>query len=127
MSADTAKAEALHRLIDQLPPSELHAARRYLEFLVRAVAEDSVQVTEEAPVARVGVGQAAFLEFRRGPRRFGYREADPSDPVQVALAGAPGDDEPSTPEEDKAAEDAWQAYLRGESVSDDELRREIGW
>ena len=49
------------------------------------------------------------------------------DPVLRALATAPVDDEPTTPKEDAAAEEAWQAYRRGEFVLNDDLRREIGW
>ena len=49
------------------------------------------------------------------------------DPVVRKLVAAPLDDEPSTPEEDAGAEEAWQEYLRGETVSNEELRREIGW
>jgi hypothetical protein len=38
---------------------------------------------------------------------------------------APYDDEPTTPEEDKGAEEAWQEYLRGKAISADEAKREL--
>lgn len=50
-----------------------------------------------------------------------------ADPVLQALRSAPPDDEPTTPEEDAEAEGAWQAYRQGRSVSNDVLRRELGW
>ncbi len=49
------------------------------------------------------------------------------DPVARALATAPLDDEPTTPKENTAAGQGWRAYRRGESVSNEDLRREIGW
>jgi hypothetical protein len=42
-----------------------------------------------------------------------------------ALQAMPEDDEPSTPEEDQSATEAWQAYLRGEAISADEAKREF--
>jgi hypothetical protein len=74
----------LYRLVDELPDSELHAARRFLEYL----------------------------------RNLG-------DPVLRAAMEAPEDDEPTTPEEDQGAEEAWQAYLRGEAISAEEAEREF--
>ena len=47
------------------------------------------------------------------------------DPVQRALLEAPEDDEPTTPEENKIAEEAWQEYLRGEGISAEEAKREL--
>jgi len=76
--------EELHRLVDELPDSESHAAKRFLEYL----------------------------------RNMG-------DPVLRALMEAPMDDEPTTPEEDKGAEEAWQEYLRGEAISAEEAKREL--
>jgi len=43
-----------------------------------------------------------------------------------ALAAAPPDDEESTPGEDSAARDALSAYERGEAISPDELKRDLG-
>jgi hypothetical protein len=49
------------------------------------------------------------------------------DPVVKALVTAPIDDEPTTPEEDASSEEAWQSYRRGQYVSNEDLRRDIGW
>jgi hypothetical protein len=49
------------------------------------------------------------------------------DPVLKALVTAPIDDEPTTPEEDASSEEAWQSYRRGQYVSNEDLRRDIGW
>jgi hypothetical protein len=76
--------EDLYRLVDELPESELHAAKRYLEYL----------------------------------RNMG-------DPMLQALMEAPYDDEPTTPEEDAGAREAWQEYLRGEAISAEEAKREL--
>ena len=42
------------------------------------------------------------------------------------LEEAPEDDEPTTPEEDAGAEEAWQEHLRGESRPWEDVRRELG-
>jgi len=76
--------EGLHRLVDELPEYEMHAARRYLEYL----------------------------------RNMG-------DTLLRSLMEAPEDDEPTTPEEDEGAEEAWQEYLRGEAISAEEAKREL--
>ena len=76
--------ESLRRLVNELPESELDAARRYLEYL-----------------------------------------RDTADPLMRKLLEAPEDDEPTTPEEDEAVEEAWREYLRGEFVSAEEAKREL--
>jgi len=48
------------------------------------------------------------------------------DPLIELFENAPEDDEPSTPEEDASADEAWESYKRGEAVSMDEIRREFG-
>ena len=78
--------EKLHRLVDELPESELHTAERFLEYL-RFVAND---------------------------------------PVLRALESAPWDDEPETPAEAAAVQEAREAHARGEVLSTEELRRELG-
>ena len=45
------------------------------------------------------------------------------DPMLRVLMAAPLDDEPTTPEEDEGAREAWEEYLRGECVSADEAKR----
>ena len=47
------------------------------------------------------------------------------DPVALFLACAPNDDEPSSPEEDAAAQAAWQQYLRGEVRPWEEVRVDL--
>jgi hypothetical protein len=48
------------------------------------------------------------------------------DDLLRALAEAPTDDEPSSPEEDRSAREAMAAYRRGEAVGPDELKRDLG-
>lgn len=48
-----------------------------------------------------------------------------ADPLLHALRNAPIDDEPTTPEEDAGAAEAWQEYLRGESISAEEAKRRL--
>jgi hypothetical protein len=85
-ATDTTAKERLHRLVDELPDSELHAAARYLEYL----------------------------------RSMG------GDPLLRTLMEAPLDDEPETDEERAAVAEAREALARGEVVSDEELKRELG-
>lgn len=80
----TAKQE-LHQLVEALPETEVHAARRFLEFL------------------------------RSGS----------DDPLVRALEEAPEDDEPTSREEDQAADDAWEEYRRGKARDWEEVRREL--
>lgn len=49
---------------------------------------------------------------------------DDRDPLIAAFEDAPEDDEPSTSEEDRSAAEAWKQ--RHESISLDELERELG-
>ena len=48
------------------------------------------------------------------------------DPVLRAFLTAPEDDEPETEEERAAVAEAYEAIARGEVVSDEELKRELG-
>lgn len=48
-----------------------------------------------------------------------------SDPLLRTLANAPIDDEPVTPEEEAAAEEARQQVAKGEVISDADLWREL--
>jgi hypothetical protein len=47
------------------------------------------------------------------------------DPFLRFLGEAPEDDEPTTPEEDQAAEEAWQEYLREGGLRSDEAKRAL--
>ena len=49
-----------------------------------------------------------------------------ADPMLQALASAAPDDEPSSPEEDRSAREALAAYESGETLSPDELKRDLG-
>ncbi|MGI8856206.1 MAG: hypothetical protein ACR2JW_10675 [Thermomicrobiales bacterium] len=77
--------EDVHRIIDELPESDLEKVLRHLE-MVRAAKRD---------------------------------------PFLQALMDAPIDDEPSTPEEDAGAAEAWQEYQRGEARPWKEVRAEL--
>ena len=58
-------------------------------------------------------------------RRFLRYLRDTVDPLVRTLLEAPEDDEPTTPEEDESAREAWQEYLRGEAISAEEAKREL--
>ena len=52
------------------------------------------------------------------------RQAD--DPFLRALANAPAESEPLSPEDEADIDEGWEAIRRGELVSNDELRRKLG-
>lgn len=47
------------------------------------------------------------------------------DPILQALDSAPEDDEPSTPDEDLGAHEAWQEYVSGNVLSADEAKGRV--
>jgi hypothetical protein len=49
-----------------------------------------------------------------------------NDEMLQALAEAPIDDEPDSPEEERSAREATAAYRRGEGIGPDELKRDLG-
>lgn len=49
-----------------------------------------------------------------------------ADPMLGALAGAASDDELSSPEEDRSARAALEAYERGEALSPEEIKQDLG-
>ncbi len=55
---------------------------------------------------------------------FIARRRDDREPIIEFFANAPVDDEPTTPEEDRSAAEAWEQ--RRDSISLDELERELG-
>jgi hypothetical protein len=73
------------------------------------------QLVEDLPESEVHAAEC-FLAYLRD---IG------TDPFLRALALAPVDDEPTTPEEDAAAAEAWQEYLRGEFRPWEEVREEL--
>jgi predicted transcriptional regulator len=50
-----------------------------------------------------------------------------SEPPYRPLSEAPDDDEPVTDEDRDAIREGRAAYARGEFVTDDELKRRLGW
>ena len=78
------------------------------------VKEDLHRLVDELPKKELPVAKR-YLEYLRNM----------GDPVLRALMEAPEDDEPTTPEEDKIAEEAWQEYLRGEGINMEEAKRDL--
>ena len=60
-----------------------------------------------------------------GAKRFLEYLRNMGDPVLRALSEAPEDDEPTTPEEDEGAAEAWREYLRGEGITMEEAKRDL--
>lgn len=60
-----------------------------------------------------------------GAKRFLEYLRNMGDPLQQALMEAPEDDEPTTPEEDEGAKEAWREYLRGEARPWEDVREEL--
>jgi hypothetical protein len=75
------------------------------------VKEDLHRLIEELPKKELPVAKR-YLEYLRNM----------GDPVLRTLLEAPEDDEPTTPEENKIAEEAWQEYLRGEARPWEDVR-----
>jgi hypothetical protein len=73
--------DSLHRLVDDLPESEINRAERLLRVL-----------------------------------------KETAEPLYT-LENAPEDDEPETPEEAAAVEEAWREYREGKSLTTEELIR----
>lgn len=61
----------------------------------------------------------------KAARRFLEYLRNMGDPMLQALMEAPYDDEPTTPEEDEGAREAWQEYLQGEAISAEDAKREL--
>lgn len=64
-------------------------------------------------------------EWHAAHRFLEYLQDRGTDPLLLALADAPEDDEPVTPEEEAAVREAYQAIARGEVVSLEEARRRL--
>ena len=80
-------------------------------------------LTTKADLRRL-VGQLPESELEAALRYLEYLR-DTADPLLRALMQAPEDDEPTTPQEDAEAEEAWQEYLRGEARPWEEVRKEL--
>lgn len=68
--------EELHRLIDSLPKADVHAARRFLEFLSSANDDPFLRALREAPeddepttLGDDRSAQEGWEEYRRGKAR----------------------------------------------------------
>jgi hypothetical protein len=53
--------------------------------------------------------------------------SDLTEPPYRPLSEAPDDDEPLTDEDLEAIREGREEYARGESITNDELRRKMGW
>ena len=70
------------------------------------------------------IGQLPESELVAAHRYLCYLR-DEGAPLLSKLAEAPIDDEPSTPGEDAAADEAWQEYLEGKAISAEEAKRKL--
>ena len=106
----------LHRLIDELPEDELHAARRFLEYLRDATATTTADVDQS---------DAPLPEPRQ--QRIGEPWEPRGDPVLASLMAAPVDDEDLDPEEEAKMAAAWERLTQGTGsrVSAEELLQRI--
>jgi hypothetical protein len=58
-------------------------------------------------------------------RYIEFLQSGYADMLQWLLDTAPEDDEPTIPEEDAAAAEAWAEFERGEGISADEIKRTL--
>jgi len=104
------KAE-LHALVDQLPDGQQ-------EFAFHQIARMCGLCDLDDLIARLPNEQEAeAAELLR-------QLQDPSfDRLLYVMKHAPRDDEPTTPEEDASAAEAWQDYLDGKAIPAEEAKR----
>jgi hypothetical protein len=107
---------------------ELHPGRTDREILERLANAFLLRrcvhaAQERSTLDEQGAERIAYAELAAMRRE--RVEAKP-DPMLEALAAAPLDDEPTSEEEDRTAREAIAAYERGEAISADELKREMG-
>jgi hypothetical protein len=72
------------------------------------------------------VNELPDSELRAAERFLEYLRNVGSDPLFRKLMTAPLDDEPETPEEAEAVQEAREALARGEVLTDEQLRRGPG-
>jgi len=72
------------------------------------------------------VNELPDSELRAAERFLEYLRNVGSDPLFRKLMTAPLDDEPETPEEAEAVQEAREALARGEVLTDEQLRRGLG-
>ena len=80
-----------------------------------ALKKDLYELIEALPDTEVEAARR-YLQYLR----------DMGDPVLRSARNAPLDDEPETDEERAAVQEAREAAARGEALTDEELRRELG-
>ncbi len=108
--------EELRRAVEQLDDAE---AATVLGYVRLSVSKD-MQMLET--ITRHLLGRLAAEDPARVRALLDAVATD--DPVGLSLA--PVDDEPLTPEEVAALDEAYAARQRGDVVTDEELRRELG-
>ena len=81
----------------------------------KATKKDLKGIVDQLPESELQTARR-FLEYLR----------DTCDPVLQAFLKAPEDDVPETEEERAAVPEAYEALARGDVVSDEELKRELG-
>ena len=64
------------------------------------------------------------LSEKEAEETLRFLDARERDPLLAAMLRAPLDDEPSSPEEDRSAAEAWAEYERGEAVPLSEIHDE---
>ena len=79
-----------------------------------AVKDALHRLVDELPDGKLHAARE-YLEYLR----------DMGDPFLRALREAPVDDEPTTPADIEASDEAWEAYLLGETISAEEAKREL--
>lgn len=80
-----------------------------------SIKEDIHRLVDELPEAELPEAQRYLASLvAKEPESF-----------RDFLRRAPIDDEPTTPEEDEGAAEAWQEYLRGEAIPWEEFARTI--
>ena len=110
--------EELHRAVDQLDDEAAAIALGYIRWFL------SSQTQELEAIARRLLGRLAAENSTRVRTLLDSLADD--DPVGLSLALSPIDDEPLTPEEAAALDEAYAARQPGDVISDEELRRELG-
>jgi len=64
-------------------------------------------------------------ELAEARRYLAFLSSGADDMLTWVLDNAPIDDEPTTPEEEAAIEEAWQEYLRDGGITADEAKRRL--
>lgn len=132
-SESTAPKDELHRLIDGLADDEAARLLRTLgdpfRRMLAVAPDDGEPGTDALPVMRPQlhalIDTLPGTELTEAKRYLTGLNTFDDPPLRAALL-APIDDEPLTEEEVAAVEEAKQELARGEYVSMDEVKRELG-